>query len=37
MSEHYFSANPLAKSEEREVMAELRGHSLRFHTDAGVF
>jgi 16S rRNA (guanine1207-N2)-methyltransferase len=37
VSEHYFSANPLAKSEEREVMAELRGHSLRFHTDAGVF
>ncbi|MFC7442672.1 class I SAM-dependent methyltransferase [Laceyella putida] len=37
MSEHYFSANPQAKSDEREVLAQLLGHSLRFRTDAGVF
>lgn len=37
MSEHYFSANPQAKSQEREIMAHLLGQSLRFRTDAGVF
>ena len=37
MSEHYYSKNPKVKSKPKEWSAELRGKTLRFKTDAGVF
>ncbi|HJF30325.1 MAG TPA: class I SAM-dependent methyltransferase [Sporosarcina psychrophila] len=37
MSEHYYSENPKVKSNPKEWSAELRGKTLRFKTDAGVF
>ena len=37
MSEHYYSENPKVKSDPKEWSAELRGKTLRFKTDAGVF
>ena len=37
MSEHYYSKDPKVKSEPKEWSAELRGKTLRFKTDAGVF
>ena len=35
--QHYFSREPLAHSERREVAATLRGETYRFVTDRGVF
>ena len=35
--DHYYSAKPVARSEERVIEATLLGASLRFITDAGVF
>ena len=37
MTEHYYSSNPKVKSEPIEWATELRGKTLRFKTDAGVF
>lgn len=37
MSNHYYSARPDAKQENRTISAELRGNTLTFRTDAGVF
>jgi len=37
MSEHYYSKDPQVKSQPKEWSAELRGKTLRFKTDAGVF
>lgn len=37
MSEHYYSKDPKVKSQPKELIAELRGNTLRFQTDAGVF
>ncbi|MDR3085413.1 MAG: methyltransferase [Christensenellaceae bacterium] len=37
MNGQYFSQNPEAKSRETEIVAELRGTSLRFITDHGTF
>lgn len=37
MSDHYYSAKPTSERDEREIHAELLGHSLTFQTDAGVF
>lgn len=37
MSEHYYSKDPKVKSQPKELTAELRGNTLRFQTDAGVF
>lgn len=37
MSEHYFSPDPMARHEEVEFTARLRGLDLRFVTDRGVF
>ena len=37
MTEHYYSINPKVKSEPIEWSTELRGKTLRFRTDAGVF
>ena len=37
MSEHYYSKDPKVKSDPKEWSAELRGKTLRFKTDAGVF
>ena len=36
-SQHYFTAQPESKTDEREITASLRGKSYRFVTDAGVF
>ncbi len=35
--EHYFASRPSSARAEREICADLRGRSLRFITDAGVF
>lgn len=35
--DHYFSVNPTARHDVREIAEEIRGLSLRFTTDAGVF
>ena len=37
MSEHYYSRDPKVKSDPKEWSATLRGKTLRFKTDAGVF
>ena len=37
MSEHYYSKDPSVKSQPKEWSTELRGKTLRFTTDAGVF
>ncbi|MDS9471994.1 class I SAM-dependent methyltransferase [Sporosarcina pasteurii] len=37
MSEHYYSREPKVKSQRQTVSTELRGETLRFTTDAGVF
>ncbi|SDW89530.1 16S rRNA (guanine1207-N2)-methyltransferase [Marininema mesophilum] len=37
MSEHYYSSEPRAKSQERAIEAELRGSHFRFTADRGVF
>ncbi|MBE1553129.1 class I SAM-dependent methyltransferase [Sporosarcina limicola] len=37
MSEHYYSKDPKVKSSPKEWSATLRGVTLRFKTDAGVF
>ena len=37
MTEHYFTNNPDVPHDETEFTFELRGHHLRFITDAGVF
>ncbi|WP_438313577.1 class I SAM-dependent methyltransferase [Sporosarcina sp. FA9] len=37
MSEHYYTNNPKVKSTPTEWSTELRGKTLRFRTDAGVF
>ncbi|CAM3241755.1 class I SAM-dependent methyltransferase [Filibacter tadaridae] len=37
MSEHYYTKDPKVKSDPKEWVAELRGKTLRFKTDAGVF
>ena len=35
--EHYYTSDPSAKSEEREIEYELEGNKLKFITDNGVF
>jgi 16S rRNA (guanine1207-N2)-methyltransferase len=37
MTEHYFSRRPASPRRPTEIGAELRGHSFRFRSDAGVF
>lgn len=37
MSEHYYSEKPDVVSEERDWTYSLRGHTLRFYSDRGVF
>lgn len=37
MSDHYYSKNPQAASEEQIIQVSLRGQNLRFYTDRGVF
>ncbi|MBM7663372.1 16S rRNA (guanine1207-N2)-methyltransferase [Bacillus mesophilus] len=37
MSEHYYSRNPSVESNQQNFNYTLRGHSLRFTTDQGVF
>lgn len=37
MSNHYYSQSPDAKHNRQQHVFELRGHTLRFMTDAGVF
>ena len=37
MSEHYYSRDPKVKSDPNEWSSTLRGITLRFKTDAGVF
>ncbi len=37
MSEHYYSRDPKVKSDPKEWSAVLRGKTLKFKTDAGVF
>ncbi|MFJ7935189.1 class I SAM-dependent methyltransferase [Sporosarcina sp. NPDC096371] len=37
MSEHYYSRDPKVKSDPKEWSTALRGKTLRFKTDAGVF
>ena len=37
MSEHYYSRDPKVKSDPKEWSSILRGITLRFKTDAGVF
>jgi 16S rRNA (guanine1207-N2)-methyltransferase len=37
VSEHYYSSKPTTKQEIRQIQAELRGHSLMFRSDSGVF
>lgn len=37
MSEHYYSRDPKVKSQRKSVTSELRGETLHFTTDAGVF
>ncbi len=37
MSEHYYSKDPKVKSDPKEWSTTLRGKTLRFKTDAGVF
>ncbi|MCM3710483.1 class I SAM-dependent methyltransferase [Sporosarcina luteola] len=37
MAEHYYSKNPIVKSDPKEWQAILRNNRLRFKTDAGVF
>ncbi|WP_342513694.1 class I SAM-dependent methyltransferase [Sporosarcina sp. FSL K6-1522] len=37
MSDHYYSKNPTVKSDPKDWLTVLRGKTLRFKTDAGVF
>lgn len=37
MADHYFTNKPTVSHDEQTFTFELRGHSLRFTTDAGVF
>lgn len=37
MSDHYYTQSPSVKSERQQLETILRGHKLRFNTDAGVF
>lgn len=37
MSQHYYSQQPEARHDRRSINTELRGKSLRFTSDAGVF
>lgn len=37
MSDHYYSKNPTVKSDPKDWSTVLRGKTLRFKTDAGVF
>lgn len=37
LTNHYYSSRPDSKTENREIIAELRGKTLTFRTDAGVF
>ncbi|GGE84072.1 class I SAM-dependent methyltransferase [Priestia taiwanensis] len=37
MSDHYYSNAPNSKSEKREWTFELKGHTFKFASDAGVF
>lgn len=37
MADHYYTRTPSSMSDERTITADLRGHSLRFTTDAGIF
>ena len=37
MSEHYYSKDPKVKSDPKEWSSILRGITLRFKTDAGVY
>lgn len=37
VADHYFSAEPSSRPEERLIAVELGGHTTRFRTDAGVF
>ena len=37
MSEHYYAKDPKVKSQPKDWSAELRGKTMRFKTDAGVF
>jgi 16S rRNA (guanine1207-N2)-methyltransferase len=37
LSNHYYSAKPESKHEDRNIEAELRGNQFTFQTDAGVF
>lgn len=37
MSEHYYAKDPKVKSQPKDWTAELRGKTMRFKTDAGVF
>ncbi|QHW32661.1 class I SAM-dependent methyltransferase [Paenibacillus rhizovicinus] len=37
MSDHYYTQSPGTKHDRQQIEAALRGHQLRFVTDAGVF
>lgn len=37
MSEHYYSSRPSVEHDEKDFSFDLRGFSLKFRTDAGVF
>lgn len=37
MNEHYYSSRPSVEHDEKDFSFDLRGHSLKFKTDAGVF
>lgn len=37
MNDHYYSKSPQARHERQHFAATIRGHTLRFITDAGVF
>lgn len=37
MSDHYYTQSPSTKSQRQQIETTLRGHKLRFNTDAGVF
>jgi 16S rRNA (guanine1207-N2)-methyltransferase len=37
MADHYYTSNPNSAHHERQIEAVLRGQTMRFYTDAGVF
>ncbi|MFP7695963.1 class I SAM-dependent methyltransferase [Trueperella sp. LYQ143] len=37
MTEHYFSAEPISDSHERELEIDIAGHSYRIQTSSGIF